>query len=130
MILDTNLIRFTKEPHQQNFINFLKHIGCKKYYITIINYVEGLASTKFDKIKKLKLKRFLDKMPLLNFNSKSNNFAKQLSLNYVSTASDHKDLLICSVALANNMPVITANVSEFRQYKDIKILKFDPERKY
>ncbi len=124
-IFDTDILIYFLKGDQQIVKRFAK-IPLDDLYTTRINYTElfygAYNSTKKDKNLKL-IKEFLKEFKIVEFDkSASEIFAKQKALlKQNGKLIQDFDLMIASIAIANNSILVTNNTKHFKRVKNLKV---------
>jgi predicted nucleic acid-binding protein len=121
MILDTTVVKHLNSTRLKTYMrDFLSKQKVEKFYITRISYFEILASTKYKK----EAKEIPSNFNILEFDSKALKKAIELSNNYIVHSNNHKDMMIVSIGMANKMPIVTENVTDFK-YSGVQIIGYN-----
>ena len=122
VVLDTNVL-IDIYRNKKLLSNFIQIKEIRKVYITSVVYVEFLAGAKLE-FKRNALK-FLADYPILSFCKKSEVSAKTISTQHqIKGKGKATDLLIAAVCIANNLPLLTANIDDFN-FKKLEIIKYN-----
>ncbi|MBX3164515.1 MAG: type II toxin-antitoxin system VapC family toxin [Bacteroidetes bacterium] len=115
----TAIIHF--ENHRNKMLKVFKEIGATEFYTTRINYIEILAGA--TKPAKQRVRKRLHNFTVLEFSEKAIIAANSMAMKYTTDKKHRKDFLIAAIAISNKLPLISANISEFN---NIKELNFKP----
>ena len=124
-LLDTNtLIYFFKG--QGNVSQYLMNTSPDLIYVSSITLFElytGIAKSTMPEKRTQQLKLLLSKIKVLHFDDKAAVIAAEIraSLEKQGTPIGVLDIFIASIALANNLTVVTHNVKEFSRINDLNI---------
>lgn len=128
MVIDSDiLIYFLKGD--RNVVNELLKLPADELYTTRINYTELLYgaynSTKIEE-NLTKFIDFLEKFTILEFDEKSSEiFAKtKAKLKKDGTIIADMDLMIASIAMANNHELVTNNQKHFSRVQGLKLIQW------
>lgn len=125
-LLDTNtLIYFFKG--QGNVSQYLVNTSPDLIYVSSITLFElytGIAKSTMPEKRTQQLKQLLSKIKVLHFDDKSAVIAANIraSLEKQGTPIGVLDILIASIALVNNLTVVTHNVKEFSRVSSLNII--------
>lgn len=125
-LLDTNtLIYFFK--NQGNVSQYFLNTSPDLIYVSSITLFElytGIAKSTMPEKRTEQLKRLLSKITVLNFDEKSAVIAADIrsNLEKQGTPIGMLDILIASIALANQLTVVTHNVKEFSRVSHLSIV--------
>jgi len=125
-LLDTNTLIYLFK-NQGNVAQNLEAIPAHSLYISSITLFElytGIAKSKSPEKRTLQLQHLLAQITLLNFDEKSAEIAANIraDLEIKGTPIGTLDILIASVALANDLTVVTHNTKEFSRVKNLQII--------
>lgn len=124
-LLDTNiLIYFFK--NQGNVCSHLSNTSPEQLHVSTITLFElytGIAKSTMPEKRERQLKRLLSEIHLLSFDEKSTRIAANIraTLESKGTPIGVLDILIASIALANDLTVVTHNTKEFSRIASLKI---------
>lgn len=125
-LLDTNiLIYFFK--NQGNVSQHLANAAPETIFVSTITLFElytGIAKSSLPEKRTLQLHKFLEKITILGFDEKSAVIAADIraTLEKQGTPIGVLDMLIASVALANQLTVVTHNTKEFSRIRKLQLI--------
>ncbi len=124
MIIDSDvLINFLRnEPSALRAIESLNENN-EKLITTSINSFELLKGvSRFSKVKQEQVRSFLTNFVVLDFDFKSSEKAAEI-FNFLKEAGnplDIADIMIASIAITNNQPLLTQNKKHFERINELK----------
>ena len=94
--------------------------------ITVFELLKGIVRLE-DEEEKIKTFQFLGNVRILNFDIVASKKAASVfeSLRKEGNVMDTLDLMIASIALANNTSILTKNTKHFERVKELKLEKID-----
>jgi tRNA(fMet)-specific endonuclease VapC len=123
-LLDTNICIYIIKNKFSSIISKIDGIGFDQIAISSITIAEleyGVANSSQIEKSKEALLQFLLPFEILDFTAESamyyGKIRKELKKNLIGTM----DMLIASIALSNNLIVVTNNEKEFNRISDLKI---------
>ena len=116
MLLDSNIIIYSLDS---KYSDILKTFVSKNLYVSAISYLEVLGFKNISESDKSDLESILTKMILLEINFPI--IQKATSLRQIHKMS-LGDSLIASTALTHNLPLVTANVDDFKWIKELELI--------
>ena len=114
MLLDSNIIIYLT-----NDISLEKFFLDKLVYASIGKKIEVLGFHKISESEKEKLEAFFDSITVLDLSLKIADKAIQLRQTKKISLGDS---IIAATALLHKLPLVTANVDDFKWIKDLKII--------
>lgn len=125
-LLDTNICIYSLKNNNQNIVkNFILHED-DDIYISIFTIAElllGLEKGKFSKTQINNTKEFISKFEVVYFGVKEAEIYAKIRANLEKNGCSigAMDTLIASVALANDLTIVTNNEKEFQRVPNLKI---------
>jgi len=125
-LLDTNiLIYFFK--NQGNVSQHLAGVSPQDIYVSTITLFElytGIAKSAMPEKRTQQLQKLLAEINILSFDEKTAAIAAAIrsTLEKQGTAIGMLDILIASVALANQLTLVTHNTKEFSRIRELQVI--------
>ncbi len=124
ILVDTSiLIDFFRKKDKKKSILY-KIQKTHKIFTSTISEFEFLAGVKEERATSLKI--FFDKIKIIPFDSKASVIASSIYKNLKSKNQiiEFRDIFIAATAIANDLPVITLNMSHFERIENLKVWSF------
>jgi tRNA(fMet)-specific endonuclease VapC len=125
-LLDTNICIYIIKNQYTEIVNKIDSVGIENIAVSSITIAEmefGIAKSSKPKLAESKLYEFLVPFEIYDFNTSSaRHYGKiRAELAKSGTPIGPMDMLIASIALANEMTIITNNVKEFERINELQI---------
>jgi tRNA(fMet)-specific endonuclease VapC len=125
-LLDTNIIIYTLKNRYENIKVRIELAGMNNVCVSSLTVAEleyGASKSKNREKARAIMYEFLTPFEILNFDTKSAEFYGRIRADLESSGQmiGPIDLLIASIAMANNATIVTNNEREFERIKGLKI---------
>ncbi len=125
-LLDTNICIYIIKNQYLEIINKLDKVGIDKIGVSSVTIAEmeyGIAKSLKPKEAEAKLYEFLVPFEIYDFTISSARYYGRIraELTKFGTPIGPMDMLIASIALSNEMTLVTNNVKEFERIRNLKI---------
>ncbi|MBX3165589.1 MAG: type II toxin-antitoxin system VapC family toxin [Bacteroidetes bacterium] len=120
VILDSTAVIHLNNNYNK-MLDILGNLNITETYITRINYLELLSGASVKS--KIALRKTLHKFNVLEFTEACKTKANTLAMQHTVSKENQKDFLIASIAISNNLPLLTENDKHF-QFKGLKLLPY------
>lgn len=122
-LLDTNIVIYilNGDPY---FVESLNKFKDASFFISIATWIEALAGSLRHGKSVDELTEDLSSLPRLQLDEKVGRTAALLIQNNIKRRQkrNFQDSVIAATAIANDMPLITNDEKDFRQFKGLKII--------
>ena len=122
-LLDTNIVIYilNGDPY---FVESLNKFKDASFFISIATWIEALAGSLRHGKSVDELTEDLSSLPRLQLDEKVGRTAALLIQNNIKRRQkrNFQDSVIAATAIAHNMPLITNDEKDFRQFKGLKIM--------
>jgi predicted nucleic acid-binding protein len=123
VLLDTNIVIYLLKSDLA-FISLMEQWGDRLFSISIVTWIEILAGSFHHQKDIDELRENLNDFILLPIDMKIGRVAAELIQDNVKNKrkKNFQDAAIAATAIAHNMPLVTNNPKDFRQFRGLKII--------
>lgn len=125
-LLDTNIIIYTLKNRFESIRIKIENAGIDNVCVSSLTVAEmefGAAKSLNPDSARVRLYEFLTPFEIFSFDAKAAEFYGRIRASMEKTGNiiGHIDLLIASIAVANDCCVVTHNTKEFHRVPDLKV---------